>query len=422
MKNKGFEFKPFSKKQKKLLYWWREGSPFFDCDIMIADGSIRSGKSIACICSYLTWAQSTFDGQNFIIAGKTIHTLKKNIISPMIQILTAWGWEYTYNRSENYIRVENNVFYLYDANNQASQDKLQGLTAAGAFADEVGLFPQNFIDQMIGRCSIEGSRIFMNCNPESPSHYIYTDFIKPAEEKHICHLHFTMDDNLSLSEKIKERYRRMYTGLFYKRFILGLWCVAEGLVYPMFAKKRHIRKCEDIDGLWYISIDYGTVNPMSMGLWCVSGGKAYRVNEYYYDSRKEKQQLTDEEYYSELEKLVGDRYIQSVIIDPSAASFIECIRRHNRFMVKRAKNEVMDGIRVTSSFLASERIVFSPQCENSIREFGIYSWDDRPGEEKVIKEFDHAMDDIRYFCNTILRREFKYDDWAVTGNDNNESD
>lgn len=410
----GFKFKPFSRKQKQLLYWWREGSPYYDCDVMIADGSIRSGKSIACICSFLQWSQESFSDENFIIAGKTINTLKKNIIMPMLRILMAWKWEFTYNRSENYIRIGYNTYYLYDANNEASQDKLQGLTAAGAFADEVALFPQNFIDQMIGRCSVEGSRIFMNCNPESPSHYVYTEFIMQAAEKRICHLHFTMDDNLSLSEKIKERYKRMYTGLFYKRFILGLWCVAEGLVYPMFSKNKHVREPDKkLDGFWYISCDYGTVNPMSIGLWCMTGGRAYRIKEYYHDSRKQHKQLTDEEYYKELEKLAGERYIQSVVVDPSAASFIECIKKHGRFSVKKAKNDVMDGIRVTSSMLAAEKLIFAPCCEDAIREFGMYSWDDRPGEEKVVKEFDHAMDDIRYFCNTILRKEWKFDSWAV---------
>lgn len=414
MNNKGFMFKPFSDKQKQLLYWWRDGSPYQDRDIMIADGSIRSGKSIACICSFLQWSCETFSGENFIIAGKTINTLKKNIISPLIQILAAWGWEYSYNRSENFIAIGYNTYYLYDANNQASQDKLQGLTAAGAFADEAALFPENFIDQMIGRCSVKGSRIFMNCNPESPSHYIYTDFIGAAEEKNVCHLHFTMDDNLSLSEDIKERYRRMYTGLFYKRFILGEWCVADGLVYPMFDRDKHVRAADfGSDAFWYISCDYGTVNPMSMGLWAVSGGTAHRVREYYHDGRASKTQLTDEEYYTALESLAGDRYIQYVVVDPSAASFITCIKNHGRFAVKRAKNDVMDGIRVTSSLLAAGKLLFAPECADSIREFGLYSWDDRPGDEKVVKEFDHAMDDIRYFCYTILRREFRYEEWAA---------
>ena len=403
MTTKGFQFKRFSKKQQRLLYWWADGSPYKDCDIMIADGSIRSGKTIACICSFLIWSQNEFSGQNFIIAGKTISSLKKNVISPMMGILMAWGWDYKYNRSENYIEIGENMYYMYDANNQASQDKLQGLTAAGAYADEVGLFPQNFIDQMIGRCSIDGAKIFMNCNPESPGHYIKTDFIDMAEEKNIYLLHFTMDDNLTLSEKVKERYKKMFTGVFYKRFILGIWCIAEGLVYPNFDRDKHVIKEYDSRGRYYVSIDYGTANPTSMGLWCLNGSAAVRMREYYFDSRREHYQKTDEEYYTELEKLAGDLNITSIIVDPSAASFIACIRKHGRFNVMQADNAVIDGIRTVATLLNDGRLKFHESCVDSIREFGVYAWDEKSiDKDAVIKENDHAMDDIRYFCYTIM--------------------
>lgn len=315
----------------------------------------------------------------------------------------AWGWEYNYNRSENYIEIGNNVYYMYDANNQASQDKLQGLTAAGAYADEVGLFPQNFIEQMIGRCSVENSKIFMNCNPESPQHFIKTDFIDMAGDKNIYVLHFTMDDNLTLSEKMKNRYKNMFVGVFYKRYILGLWCVAEGLVYPNFDPDKHVVTEYDDRGRYYISIDYGTVNPTSMGLWCLIGNKAVRMREYYFDSRKEHYQKTDEEYYTELEKLAGDLNITAVIVDPSAASFITCIRRHGKFRVKKADNSVIDGIRTVGTLISEGRLLFHESCTDSIREFGVYAWDEKAhGVDAVIKENDHAMDDIRYFAYTIM--------------------
>ena len=401
--NKGFQFKPFSAKQRKLLYWWADGSQYSDKDIIIIDGAIRSGKTIACICSFLLWSQKRFSGENFIIAGKTINSLKKNVISPMISILIAWGWPHRYNRSENYIEIGTNTYYMYDANTQASQDKLQGLTAAGAYADEAALFPQNFIDQMIGRCSVDDSKIFMNCNPESPGHFLKTEYIDMAEEKNIFLMHFTMDDNLTLSEKVKERYKNMFTGVFYKRYILGLWCVAEGLVYPNFDPEKHVVSEYDDRGGYYVSIDYGTINPTSMGLWRVNGDGAVRMKEFYFDSRREHKQLTDEEYYAELERLVGDRNIQAVVVDPSAASFIACIRKHGRFHVRKADNDVIDGIRITQTLLSEGRLLFHESCTDSIREFGIYAWDEKSlDKDAVIKENDHAMDDIRYFCNTIL--------------------
>ena len=401
--NKGFQFKPFSAKQRKLLYWWADGSRHSDKDIIIIDGAIRSGKTIACICSFLLWSQKRFSGENFIIAGKTINSLKKNVIGPMISILMAWGWPHRCNRSENYIEIGTNTYYMYDANTQASQDKLQGLTAAGAYADEAALFPQNFIDQMIGRCSVDNSKIFMNCNPESPGHFLKTEYIDMAEEKNILLLHFTMDDNLTLSEKVKERYKNMFTGVFYKRYILGLWCVAEGLVYPNFDPEKHVVSEYDDRGRYYVSIDYGTINPTSMGMWCINGDKAVRVKEFYFDSRREHRQLTDEEYYAELERLAGDRSIQAVVVDPSAASFIACIRKHGRFHVRKADNNVIDGIRITQTLLSDGRLLFHESCTDSIREFGIYAWDEKSlDKDAVIKENDHAMDDIRYFCNTIL--------------------
>lgn len=259
-KNKAFQFKPFSPKQLKLLNFWRDGSPHADCDIVIADGSIRSGKTIACICSFLQWSQENFNGENFILAGKTMGALKRNVVKPMLEILTAWGWSYTYIRSgtESRVEVGSNTYYLFGANTEASQDTLQGLTAAGAYADEAALFPQSFIDQMIGRCSIDGNKIFMNCNPEGPHHYIKEEFIDKAIEKNIYHLHFIMDDNLSLSQKIKDRFKRMFTGVFFKRFILGLWVAADGLIYQLFADEPDSFEIDD-DWLEKHPIIYGTI-------------------------------------------------------------------------------------------------------------------------------------------------------------------
>lgn len=257
-KNKAFEFKPFSTKQLRLLNFWRTGSPYSDCDIVIADGSIRSGKTIACICSFLQWSQESHSGQSFILAGKTMGALKRNVIKPMLQILTAWGWSYTYNRSENFIEIGSNTYFMYGANTEASQDALQGLTAAGAYADEVALFPQSFIDQMIGRCSVDGMKIFLNCNPEGPYHYIKVEFIDKAEEKSVYHLHFTMDDNLTLSPKRKAFYKKAFTGVFFKRFILGLWVAADGLIYQIFANEPEKYIIND-EWLKKHPIVYGTI-------------------------------------------------------------------------------------------------------------------------------------------------------------------
>jgi PBSX family phage terminase large subunit len=406
-KVKGFRFQPFSLKQKKLLFFWEKGSPFADKDIVIADGAIRSGKTIACICSFIRWSLKHFQGENFILAGKTIGSLKKNVIGPLQQILTAWGLKYQYNRSENFIIIGDNTYYMYDASNEASQDKLQGLTAAGALADEVALFPQNFVDQMIGRCSVDGAKIFMNCNPGSPYHFVKTELIDKAKEKNMLYMHFTMDDNLSLSERVKERFRRMFSGVFFKRYILGLWVQAEGIIYDMFDEIKHkVQTIQRAYKEFYVSCDYGTQNATVFLLWGLFENKWYVVKEYYYSGRDKGKQKTDNEYYEDLDNFIDNTPVQGIIIDPSAASFIALIRQKGKYKVRKAKNDVLEGIRNVSSALNSVLLQFNDCCLNTFREFFSYIWDDKAlqrGEDKPVKIMDHAMDAIRYFVNTILQ-------------------
>ena len=401
-----FEWHPFSRKQKKVLTWWLPQSPYHDYDMIICDGSIRSGKTIAQIDAYITWSQYSFENQNFILAGKSMGALKRNVLKPMFQILAAKGIPYQYNRSENFIVIGNNTYYCFGANNEASQDVLQGLTAAGAYADEVALFPRSFVEQMIGRCSVEGSKIWMNCNPEGPYHFIKTDYIDKAEEKKILRLHFTLDDNPTLSEQVKERYRRMFTGVFYQRYILGLWVMAEGVVYDMFDRSKHVVPTVDRPYTqYYVSIDYGTQNPMAFGLWGFYDGVWYKVKEYHYDGRARGRQKTDEEYYQDLLDFVGNLPIRSIIIDPSAQSFIATIRKKGRFAVRQARNDVLEGIRNMATALNTGKILYNDCCKETFREFASYVWDEKAaerGEERPVKQNDHQMDADRYFVNTVV--------------------
>lgn len=403
-----FKWHSFSRKQKKVLTWWLPQSPYHDYDMIICDGSIRSGKTIAEIDAYITWSQYYFENQNFILAGKSMGALKRNVLKPMFQMLAAKGIPYQYNRSENFIVIGNNTYYCFGANNEASQDVLQGLTAAGAYADEVALFPKSFVDQMIGRCSVEGSKIWMNCNPEGPYHFIKTDYIDEAEEKKILRLHFTLDDNPTLSEQIKERYRRMFTGVFYQRYILGLWVMAEGIIYDMFDRSKHVVPTVDRPYTqYYVSIDYGTQNPTTFGLWGFYNGIWYKVKEYHYDGRARGRQKTDEDYYQDLVEFVGNLPIRSLIIDPSAASFIATIRKKGRFHVRKAKNDVMEGIRNVATALATGRIKYNDCCKETFREFASYVWDEKAterGEDKPLEINDHHMDGDRYFVNTVVMR------------------
>ena len=263
--------------------------------------------------------------------------------------------------------------------------------------------PRSFVEQTLARCSLEKSKFWFNCNPEYPQHWFNVEWVEKAKEKNCLHIHFLMQDNPSLSKEMIERYKSLYSGAFYERFVEGKWVAAEGIIYPMFDKSKHIDEVEDYGyDKYFISCDYGTVNPSSFGLWGRKNDKWYRIKEYYHDSRKLKIQKTDEEHYSSLEELAGDKNIESVIVDPSAASFIECIRRHKKFKVIPAKNNVIDGIRMVSDALKQNKIFFSPSCVDTIREFSLYRWDDSFSKDAPCKVNDHAMDDIRYFVTTAL--------------------
>jgi PBSX family phage terminase large subunit len=386
------------------MTWWNRPG-FEGYDGIICDGSIRSGKTVAMTVGFVMWAMRSFEGQNFAICGKTIESLRRNVTSNLSNWL-AGVFSFKEHRSENKIVVtaagRTNTFYLFGGKDESSAALIQGITLAGILLDEVALMPRSFVEQAVARCSVTGSKLWFNCNPEGPSHWFYLNWVCEAKKLNMLRLHFTMDDNLSLSPEVKARYESLYSGVFYDRFIRGLWVVAEGLIYTMFNKDFHVvpstpRPYEK----YYLSCDYGTINPTSIGLWGLAAGKWYRVREYYFDSRKEGRQRTDEEHYTELEALAGDLHISAVIVDPSAASFIEVIRRHERYRVEKATNAVIDGIRDVATRLQCGDIFFCDCCTDCIREFGLYRWDEKSTTDRPIKENDHSMDDVRYFVHRV---------------------
>ena len=348
---------------------------------------------------------SCFDGQVFALCGKTIGALRRNVL----QGLPGWlgpMMRFRESRSENKITVispwgNKNTYYLFGGQDESSADLIQGITLAGVLLDEVALMPRSFVEQACARCSVAGARIWCCCNPQGPEHWFYKEWIQKAQAKNLLQLHFTMEDNPALEKSVRQRYERLYTGVFYRRFVLGQWCRAEGLVYD-FSVQRHTTRELPKQGRWYISVDYGTMNPFSAGLWCVADGKAWRVKEFYHSGRETGQLMTDEDYYEALEKLAGDLTIEKVIVDPSAASFIALIRQRGRFCVRKAKNDILPGIRLVASCLNQGRIRIGENCADAIREFGLYRWEE--GKDMPRKEDDHAMDDIRYFCMAVMRR------------------
>lgn len=414
LKQNAFEFKPFSVKQKKVLTWWCKDSPVKDKDGIVADGAIRSGKTLCMSLSFVLWAMSTFNQQNLGMAGKTIGSFRRNVLFWLKLMLKSRRYHVVDHRTDNMLEVSKNgvinYFYIFGGKDERSQDLIQGITLAGMFFDEVALMPESFVNQATGRCSVDGSKYWFNCNPDNPRHWFKLNWIDKEKEKNLVYLHFTMDDNLSLSPKIKQRYRSMYVGVFFKRFIEGIWCVADGLVYSMFDEDKHVIHGEcPYSPMHHVSIDYGTVNPFSAGIWGFDGKRAIRERELYYNGREKGVRLDDETYYQKLKELIGETPIEYIIIDPSAASFIEVIKKHGEYMVKGAKNDVLDGIRVTTTFLNTGRLFVHESCANTIEEFGLYSWDEESGDDKVIKENDHAMDDTRYYCNTFMRKWLRWE-------------
>lgn len=408
-----FKFKPFSAKQMQVLTWWLPNSPVKDKDGIIADGAIRSGKTLSMSLSFVMWAMFYFTGQNFGMCGKTIGSFRRNVLFWLKLMLRSRGYQVTDHRADNLVVVTKgdvtNYFYIFGGKDERSQDLIQGITLAGCFFDEVALMPESFVNQATGRCSVDGSKFWFNCNPDGPYHWFKVNWIDKLDIKNLIHLHFTMDDNLSLSEKIKARYHSMYSGVFYDRYIKGLWVVAEGVIYDMFDKVKHIiDDAKDIlKDTYYVSVDYGTQNATVFLLWVKNtAGKWICVKEYYYSGRDESEQKTDTEYAADLKEFLDDIKPKAIIIDPSAASFIAELKKRG-YTVKKAKNDVLDGIRYVATLLNQEKIAFTEVCKNTILEFNSYIWDAKAserGEDKPIKQHDHAMDAVRYFCYTIVFR------------------
>ena len=395
----------FSKQQRIVLNWWRPGSPHFKKEAIICDGAVRSGKTLCMGLSFFLWACSQFNGARFGVCGKTIASLRRNVLSELLPKLKAIGFSVTERRTENLVRVSyhghSNDFYVFGGRDESSSSLIQGITFAGILLDEVALMPRSFVEQACARCSVTGSRLWFNCNPEGPHHWFYNEWILGAEKRNCLYLHFTMEDNPSLSPQIRRRYARLYSGVFYRRFVLGQWIAAEGRVYDFFDASSAPPVPSGDFSQWYISCDYGTVNPASFGLWGLQDGVWYRVKEFYFDSKREMRQMTDAEYADALSALAGGRPIAAVIVDPSAASFIELLRRRG-WNVKKADNDVLSGIRRTSDLLKSGKIVICDTCTDCLRETEQYVWDVKAGRDAVKKEHDHAMDDMRYFAATVL--------------------
>ncbi len=422
-----FKFVKFSKKQKQVLTWWTDKSPYKDKDAIICDGSVRAGKTLIMSLSFVLWAMETFNGMSFGMAGKTISSFKRNVWLTLVQMLKGRGYRVNKvpDMHDAFIISKNgkeNYFYIFGGRDERSQDLVQGFTAAGFFFDEVALMPESFVNQALARCSVEGAKFWFNCNPDGPFHWFKLEWIDKLDEKNAIHIHFTLYDNPSLSDQVIKRYERMFAGIFYDRFINGLWVLAEGVIYSMFNKDMVIDEVPldvKITEKW-IGIDYGQANAtvfLLVGLG--SDGILYVLDEYYHSGRTNPIQRSPRGYSKDYFKWkikngqdgmpVNHKY---TYIDPSAKGFIRQLHEDGERKIRNANNTVrtkgdkvdeLAGIELVSSIIEAGMLRVLKKCKHTIGEFSSYRWDPKAqeerGEDKPIKQNDHCMDALRYVCN-----------------------
>lgn len=410
-------YQRLSKRQILAMLWWQQPR-FKDRDALVCDGSIRSGKTVCMTVGFILWSMAGFTGQKFAICGKTIESLRRNVI------LNLRDWvppDFTIveKRAENKLVISDgtgreNTYFLFGGRDESSYTLIQGITLAGVLLDEAALQPQSFVEQALARCSIEGSKFWFNCNPEGPEHWFYKNWVEgnKPREKNALHLHFTMDDNPALPQRIRERYEAMYSGVFYQRYILGLWAVADGLIYDMFDAARNTYTDSDRPaGLYWtasrhIACDYGTANPFVLLDIYDDGETIWVDREYRWSSRETFRQKTDEEYADDLQDFMGrdPQNFCPVVADPSAASYIAALQRRGVYVIP-GDNDVPDGIRRVSSLLGRRMIRIHRRCEGLTGELRSYAWDSKAalaGVEKPVKNLDHGPDALRYYVNTCV--------------------
>ena len=407
-----------SKKQIQILRWPYEGKR-----ALICDGAVRSGKTSIMSLSFVLWAMGNFHGCAFAVCGKSVGSVERNIVAPLLAVRYLQdNFDLCYNRGGHVLTAKRgsaeNRFYLFGGKDESSYALIQGITLAGVLLDEVALMPRSFVEQALARCSVEGAKLWFNCNPDVPTHWFRQEWILKAQEKNATHLHFTMDDNPSLSASTRAMYRSLYAGVFKRRVIDGEWTAGDGLIYDMFTTETNgYDDRTRPKGLPYISsrtiaCDYGTANPTVFLDIYDDGETVWVDNEYRWDSRNADatglRQKTDGEYADDLARFMGEdvQFHCPVVVDPSAASFIVELRQRGMYVLQ-GDNEVIDGIRRASQMFAKRTLrIHRERCAGLIGELQSYVWDTKAaqnlGIERPVKQQDHGPDALRYYINTVL--------------------
>jgi len=334
------------------------------------------------------------------IIGKSGDSLKRNIISELARLL---GAEMQYFSGNRELHLWGRVVHVIGANDDRAEGKIRGCTFAGALVDEGTTIPENFFKMLLSRLSVEGAKMFLTTNPDSPFHWLKTDYMDRHEELDLKRFKFVLDDNPSLTADYKNNLKMEYRGLWYRRFIDGDWVLAEGTIYDFFDEDIHCIPFPQSRGKYYVvGVDYGTVNPCAFGLFGYNPDKypnMWKEKEYYWSSKKKLRQKTDEEYAQDLVQFCDGYNVKAVLIDPSAASFIAECRKQGIMNIMEANNDVLDGIRFYAQLLTTGALKICKQCKVTLQEMQTYVWDEKAallGEEKPKKTNDHCMDADRY--------------------------
>lgn len=411
----------FSKKQLQLLTWWTDESPYHDLNGVIAEGAIRAGKTIIMGLSFILWSMQKSSDINYAICGKTVASTRRNIIEPLIEMLKQRKFKIIDRKTEGKLIViknnNKNTYYIFGGKDEGSASLIQGITLGGVLFDEVALMPRSFVEQAMARCSVNGSKYWFNCNPEGPQHWFYVEHILKWKERKYIRIHFCLEDNPSLSKERIDNYKSLYTGIFYKRFILGEWAFANGIVYDMVTDENFYYnsnresvvpiKIIENDIKPYYGVDFGTANPqvyLEVYKYVDYAKKEmcfYVENEYYWNSRKKLMQKTPDEYVSDFNNWCKE--FSYLIIDPSATPLKAAHRKYGHNVIN-AKNNVEEGIIGLSTLFANKMIkINKDNCPNLCAELGLYRWNEKKlnnGVEEVLKENDHCCDALRYAIMT----------------------
>lgn len=382
--------------------------------INIWHGSVRSGKTVASILRWLDFIENGPPGE-LLMVGKTERTLKRNILDPISELLDEDEFNLSTGKGE--ATILGRRVYLAGANDERSESKIRGLTLVGAYGDEITLWPESFFTMLLSRLSVRGAAFFGTTNPDSPHHWLKKKYLDRAEELRLRHWSFGLEDNPNLDPEYVESLKREYTGLWHKRFILGQWVLAEGVVYDMWDEDVHVVDDGDLPGRFlrhFVAVDYGTGNPTTFLLFGeAENGVLYQLDEYYWDSRARGRQKEDSEYADDFQKWLPEGLTPAaILIDPSAASFITTLRNRRAndprlANIRPADNDVINGIRRVSTRLSQKRLFVHRRCIETRKEYAAYTWDPKAqvrGEDKPLKENDHCMDSVRYMVNYLDAR------------------